>query len=86
MAPSDVPPDWRKIAREAFLDLVADAKRWDFEPDADVNDAGHWIDCSTVTLAVGLSSLSDFLNTIGIKYDESQETAYDSINRVIKSS
>lgn len=66
-------------AREAFLNLIADASEWEEDPDGDMNDAGAMIDLTTYKLRTGRMQLEELAEALGIKraYDESVKDAID---------
>lgn len=71
-----------EAAREAFLNLIADAIEWKEEPDGDIDSSGRMINCTTYHLITGYRELDELVEALGIdrRYDE---TAYQAIDRAI---
>jgi len=59
-------------ARDAFLNMIADAIEWEEHPDGDVNDAGQMIDCTTYTLRTNPKQLEELVDALGIKRGRTQ--------------
>ncbi len=76
---SDAHTNGEVEAREAFLNLIADAIKWEENPDGDADDNGRPIDCTTYSLEVSRSSLQDFCADVGIrpKWSESLKDCID---------
>jgi len=70
-------------AREAFLNMVADAKKWEFETDGEYDDDGRPHCWCTVTMASGHSQVQELCDALGMTgpYDEALE---DRIARYIE--
>lgn len=54
-------------ARETLLCLVADARRFELEADADQTETGRWIDCSRVHLTTTPRELADLIFALGFE-------------------
>jgi hypothetical protein len=76
-------PDWRegdalKYARNCFLDFMADGE-WEEQPDADINESGRQIDCTTHKLIVSEHCLAVLAEALGItaQYNETTKQAIE---------
>ena len=75
MAATTQTADPLEDAREAFLNMVADAKKWEFETDGEYDDDGRphcWCTVTMVSDHGQLTELCDALGMVG-PYDESIE-------------
>lgn len=59
-------------ARDAFLNMVADAKQWEFETDGDADDEGRMYSWTTVTMVSDQSQVRELCDALGMTgpYDE----------------
>lgn len=73
------PMDRLASAREAFLDMIADAVTWGRDEDADC-DEGQWRDLTTFKLVTKRTQLEEFASLLGIKRAFG-ECVFDAINR-----
>ncbi len=67
-------------ARDAFLNMIADATRWDEDVDGDRDDDGRPIMTIDYHLTIGHSQLQELCDALGIKakgYDETLKEAID---------
>jgi len=66
-------------AREAFLNLIADAVDYEYNPDGDVTDSGYPIDCSTFKIVTRRSQMDELVEALGIprRFDEDVADAID---------
>jgi hypothetical protein len=69
-----------ETARECFLNMLADAKEFKFEPDGD--ETG---DCSTFIIITGHSQLGELAEALGIKGPGYMENWNDAIVRALNS-
>lgn len=83
----DVPPepfthvDPVSIIRDCFLNMIADARRFDEDVDGDTDGEGGTIVTIDYHLTVGHSELGEFCETIGIKPSGFDETLFDAISK-----
>ena len=75
-----------KAVRDAFLELIADATDFSIDYDADTNDLGRMIDCSTYHIKGNLSSLKYLCEKLDVKYNEMDESLDTAIQRAIEES
>lgn len=71
-------------AREAFLSMLADASVFEEQPDADMNDVGKLIDCTTFKLIVGHSQFEGLCDALGIERNRYDEPLIDALTRYIQ--
>lgn len=76
------PADLLAAAREAFLDLRADAQRWDEDVDGDTDSNGRTVVYVNYHATFGNRQLEDLCEALGIRVPFG-ETAGDAIDRVI---
>lgn len=75
--------DVEEVAREAFLNLLADAVTFEEQPDADINDAGRTIDCTTFKIIIRTRQMEEFMDALGIEI-KWNETTMDALTRAIE--
>ena len=73
-----------KAVRDAFLELIADATDFSIDYDADTNDLGRMIDCSTYHIRGNLSSLAYLCEKLEIKHNEMDEGLDTAIIRAVE--
>lgn len=71
-------------AREAFLNMLADASVFEEQPDGDMNDAGNMIDCTTYKIITGWRQFEELCEALGIKRQRYDETLMDALGRHIQ--
>lgn len=71
-------------AREAFLNMIADAYVWEEQPDGDVNEHGRAIDCTTFKLITGWRQVEELCDALGIERRRTEETLAEAIDRHIQ--
>lgn len=70
-------------ARDAFLNMLADALEFEEQPDGDVNESGHMIDCTTYKIITGYRQFEELCEALGIKRDRYDEPLINAIDRHI---
>lgn len=68
-------------AREAFLNMIADAVEWEEQPDGDVDSNGRMMDCTTYKLITGWRQLEELCEALGIERKRMDENLMDAIDR-----
>ena len=84
-SPSPDLSGWRTIesAREAFLNMIADADRFDEDVDGDADDYGRPVFTINYHLTVGHHQLQELCDALGIKAKRYDETLKDAIDKAI---
>jgi hypothetical protein len=70
-------------ARNAFIGFLADAKELSIDYDADQNDSGRMVDCSTFTIQGDLNILLTLMHDLGFHFNR-EEGVEQCIDRYIE--
>lgn len=68
-------------ARDAFLNMIADADVWECDVDGDVDSNGRPLYSITYQLTSSHHGMEEFLETIGVTPNY-METFFDAVNRL----
>lgn len=73
----------REAAREAFLNMIADAEKWEEDVDGDCGDDGRSVMYINYDLRTGHSQLQELCETIGIEPKRYDQTLFERIDELI---
>ncbi len=68
-------------AREAFLNMIADAESWECDVDGDIDNNGRTVCYVTYSLVSSHHAMEEFLESIGIE-PKRDESFFDAVNRM----